>query len=192
MAHEQEPDIVFNRGEVYRFAVHSDGLGLIVQDNPTDHQLAGLLLQAAQCGIPAQLGADPGKDLDGVEGLGDVVVRPHIEPQHLVGILALGSQQDDGYVAFLPQLGGGGDAVHLRHHDIHEDEMELVLVGDLQSLTPRICLKECVAFRGEIDFQSGDNVPLIVADQNICHIGLLPPFRRILSYPPLRIKRAFY
>ena len=169
VAHQQQEDIVLNGGKAGGLAVHCHLLGFVVQDDAADDQLAGLLLHAPQGGVAPQLAADPGQDLDGVKGFGNVVVRPHVQAQHLVGVLALGGEEDDGDVIFLPQLGGGGDAVHFRHHDVHEDEMDLMLPDDVQGLPAGVGLEEGVVLGAEIYLQGGNDVPLVVADQNVCH-----------------------
>ena len=63
---------------------------------PMVHAAAALLRAAAQLGIPAQLGTHPRQYLHRHKGLGDIVVRPHVQPQHLVLRLGLGGEQNDG------------------------------------------------------------------------------------------------
>ena len=59
--------------------------------------------------------------------------------------------------------------------------MDGVLADDVQGLPAGVGLVEAVALGGEIDFQSSHDVPLVVADQNIRHSALFPPFFKILS-----------
>ena len=114
--HQQAQNVILNGGEAHR-------LCLIVHDDRAVAQSTVPLLRrnlAPQGGVPPQLALHPGQHLDGVEGLGDIVVRADVQPQHLIAVLALGGEQDDGDVAAgLPQPGGGPDAVQLGHHDIH-------------------------------------------------------------------------
>ena len=124
---------------------------------------------AAQLGVPAQVGADPGDDLQGVEGFGDVVVRAHVQPQDFVRVLTLGGEEDDGHVAQLPQLRGGGDAVHAGHHDVHEHQVELVLLEEVDGLLTGVGAGDAVAFAGEVYFQSGYDVVIVVANENLIH-----------------------
>ena len=68
--------------------------------------------------------------------------------------------------------------------------MELVFPGDLQCLPAGIGLKEGVALRGQVNLQSRDDVPFVVADQNIGHIRSPPlsvPFSIVAQFY-LRIK----
>ena len=45
----------------------------------------------------AQQRADAGLELEYVEGLGYIVIRPGLEAEQLVGILAAGREHDYGY-----------------------------------------------------------------------------------------------
>ena len=63
------------------------GAGVFDGDGPGGDE-PGALLRPAQGGVPPQLALYPGDDLQGVEGLGDVVVRPDVQAQDLVGVLA--------------------------------------------------------------------------------------------------------
>ena len=132
-----------------------------------EEQRVVLLRAAPQGGVPPELRLDPGQDLDGVEGLGDIVVRPDVETQHLVGVLALGGEQDDGDICALPQLGGGPDAVQARHHHVHEDQVDVVLLHQLQGLQTVVGVVGLVALAGEVDVQGGDDIPVVVADENV-------------------------
>ena len=65
----------------------------------------------------SQHGADPRQQLAGVEGLGEVVVRSHFEADHLVHVLALGREHDDGQPGPLGRradLAADLEAVHAR------------------------------------------------------------------------------
>ena len=122
-----------------------------------------------QLRVPAQVGANTSNNLQRVEGFGDVVVRTHVQPQNLVGVLALGGEADDGHIAQLAQLGGGGDAVHTGHHDVHEHQVELVLLEQVNGLLAGVSTGDAVAFAGEVYFQSGYDVVIIVANENLIH-----------------------
>jgi hypothetical protein len=70
------------------------------------------------------------------EGLGDVVVRAQLEPEHLVELLGLGREHDDRDRALRAQLPAHVEAVHLREHHVEHDEVELTLLEALQRLPP--------------------------------------------------------
>ena len=171
--HEEAQDVVFLGGQRRRLAVHRDRLGVVVQTDTADDQRGRLHRAAAQLEIAPQLGAHPRQQHHRVKGLGDVVVRAYVQPQHLVGVLTLGRQQDHRHVAGLPQLGHGGQAVHHRHHDIHEDEMHVLPPGNGQRLLAVIRLQDAVALRRQIDLQRRNDIPLIIADQNGIHVPRL-------------------
>ena len=168
--HQQVQNGVFRGGQGDCVAVDGDGFGLVVQRNGTDGDDAGVLGgAAAQEGIAAQLAADPGQDLHGDEGLGDVIVGAHIQAQNLILGLGLGSQENDGDVGKFPDLSGGGDAVHLGHHDVQKDQVQILLPGQFQGLPAGGGGEEIVALGGQIYFQRIDNVRLVVADENVVH-----------------------
>ena len=169
VAHEKAQDVVLLRRQRHRVAVHGDGLGVVVQADTADDQRASLHLSAAQLQIPPQLGAHPRQQLHRVEGLGDIVIRAHVESQHLVGVLALGGQQDHRHVAGLAQLRHGGQAVHDGHHDVHEDQMHVLPGGDAERLLAVIGGQHPIALRAEIDLQRGHDVLFVVNHQNVVH-----------------------
>ena len=167
---EQPQDAVLAGGELHRLAVHGDAFVHVVQLNASQNIPVRLFDPCAQHGIAPELGPHPGQHLHGVEGLCDIVVGTHVEAVDLVGALTFGGQQDDGDVGGLPQLGGDGDAVHLRHHDVQQDQLNVVVFDGFQGLLSRIGLKEAVILlRGQINFKSSDDVPVIIADQNVIH-----------------------
>ena len=75
---------------------------------------------------PAQDRPQTGDELPGTEGLGDVVVRPHLEPDQLVDLLLLGREDQDrdsrGPV-LAPQDAAKLDALHAGKHQIQDDRI---------------------------------------------------------------------
>ena len=77
VAHEQQQDVVLDGGQADGLPVHLHLLVVVV-----DGQAAALvdllprllLVHVAQLGVAADVGLDPGHQLQGIEGLGDVVV----------------------------------------------------------------------------------------------------------------------
>ena len=66
-------------------------------------------------------GTDAGQQLRGGEGLGQVVVGPAVQPQHLVLHLALGGEQQHRHpAARRPEPTQHGQAVQLGHHDVQD------------------------------------------------------------------------
>ena len=169
MGQQQLEHVILDGGESHRLPVHRHPLGPVIHGDGPHGEQAGALVRAPQAGISPQLGLHPGHHLQGVEGLGDIVVRPDVQAQDLVRVLALGGEEDNGHVAPLPQLGGGPDAVQLGHHHVHQDEMDLVLLHSPDGLPAVIGLQGAIALAGEIDVQGGDDVLVVVADQNGIH-----------------------
>jgi len=69
-------------------------------------------------GGPPEHGPDAGLQLQQVEGLGDVVVRPALEADDLVRVLTPGGEHDDGHVGELPDAHTRLQPVDLRHHQV--------------------------------------------------------------------------
>ena len=107
--HEQVQDVILPGGERHGVAVQGDFLRPVVQGDAPQPQGRGADGAAAQLQIPAKLGLDPRQDLHGVEGLGDIVVRPQVQALNFVRVLGFGREQDHRHVGRLPQAGQGGD-----------------------------------------------------------------------------------
>ncbi len=152
VGHEQMQNCVFRGGQGDVFPIHGHGLGPVVQRDAADDDVSGAVRRvAAQACVPAQHGPDPGQNLHGDEGLGDVVVGAHVQAQDLVLSLGLGGEQDDGGVGKLPDFGGGGEAVHDGHHDVQQNQVDVVFLHHIQSLLAGEGLEEIVALGGEVD-----------------------------------------
>ena len=169
--HQQPQDVELDGRERDLVAVDRHALFLLVEHDGADGVDVRLLLflLRAQLRIAAKLRPDARQHLHGVKGLGDVVVRADVQAQDLVAALALGREQDDGHVALFAQLRRRGDAVELGHHDVHQDQMDVVLLHDLQRLAPVARLKQAVVPAGEIDLERVDNVLFVVTNQNVVH-----------------------
>ena len=79
VGHQQLHDFRLRGRQPHRLPVGGQLAALRVIGEPAVDQKTcpGLGVDVPQLGVPAQLAADPGRQLLGVEGLGDVVVRPH-------------------------------------------------------------------------------------------------------------------
>ena len=132
---------------------HTDGEGQLEADGlPPAHQ-ALLLVPAAVChagelihhGLPPELhlvvveldmGIHPGLDNHRAEGLGHVVHRPQQQPPLLVLDVRQAGQQDHrdkpGQLGAL-QLLQQGEAVHLGHHHVQQDQGKAPLLGGAQA-----------------------------------------------------------
>ena len=91
------------------------------------HRLVDGFPGLAGRGPVAERDPHPGQQLGHGEGLGDVVVRPLVEGQHLAGVGALGRPDDDGQVGPAPDA-----AAHLHPVDVGQVEVEHDQGGRLQ------------------------------------------------------------
>ncbi len=98
-------DFEFHGRQLHRLPVHAHLHCVLVQLQAAygiDMVFVPVLLQGGQVlGIPAQMGIDPGQELQRREGLGHVVVRPHVQAHDLVYLFGLGGEHDDGELIFL-------------------------------------------------------------------------------------------
>ena len=124
---EQPQDFVLRRCQAQCLPVQGDGARALVHGKRPDGQLSdrayGLSRHAAQLRIAPELGTDARHQFQRIEGLCHIVIRADSQPQHLVVVLTLGSQQDDRQVAVFPDARHGGDTVHDRHHNVHHDQL---------------------------------------------------------------------
>ena len=76
--HEQFQNVVFTGCQGNRFSVHGNGLGIIIQVDAADDQMGSFFCHAAQRSVTAQMGFNPCQNLNGIEGLCDVVVSADV------------------------------------------------------------------------------------------------------------------
>jgi hypothetical protein len=118
----------------------------------------------------AQDGADPQHQLPHAERLGQVVVRADLEADHPVDLLALGGQHEHRDLAGL--LGGAQPAAHLGSGQVGQHEIEHHQVGarrlrrHLERLSPGHRQPGLVALPAQVVVERGDQVPLVVHDQD--------------------------
>ena len=73
-------------------------------------------------GHPADVGLYPGQQLPHGEGLGDIVVRPQLQAQDLVGLLLPGGEHQNGNGrARFPDFAADVKAIHSRQHQVQEN-----------------------------------------------------------------------
>ena len=115
------------------------------------------------CDAP-QHGLHAGDELARVEGLRHVVVGADLQTDDPVDVVAARGEDDHGDVARLAELFADGEAVHLRHHHVEDDEVRLEglrlferLLAVVRSLDPEALVVEVQP--GELD-----DVLLVVDD----------------------------
>ena len=122
----------------------------------------------------AQDGLDPGHQLAGVEGLGEVVVRPQLQAHDLVHVVGAGGEHDDGHRAVLAQPAADLPAVHPGHHQIQHDQVRLEPARRFQALLPVPRGVHAEALAVEVEPGELDDALFVVYDQNGGRHGGLP------------------
>lgn len=106
-----------------------------------------------------------------------------IQGVHLIapgGVLGqVGHEDEDHFLVELPQAFGGGQAVHARHLDVHEDQVVAGLVGIQEVGRPAEMLKaEVHSALGPVPLQAGIQatrvVWLVLHYRHCQHSGSLP------------------
>ena len=112
----------------------------------------------------AQQGPHPGLQLQDVEGLGDIVVRPALKADDLVRVLAAGGEHDDGHVGELSDAHAGLEPVDLGHHQVQDDQVEIPLPGQLHRLLAVVAGLHLIALVLQIEGNSLDQDLLVIYD----------------------------
>ena len=161
VAHEQFHQIELLGGEVHRDPVLPGGAPVGVQADVAHGEGAfGRLLQQ---------GADPGFQLQDIEGLGDVVIRSALEAHDLVRVLPLGGEHDNWDVGELPDAHTGLEPVDLGHHQVQNNQIEIPLPGQLHGFLPIIAGLHLIALIFQVKGDPLYQDALVVHDQYFCH-----------------------
>ena len=78
--YKEQQDVILNGRELDGLAVHRH-LFIFIIDHETAALIdlgAVLLVQVSKLGVAAELGFDPGHQLQGIKGLCDIIVRPDV------------------------------------------------------------------------------------------------------------------
>ena len=149
-------------GRIHPLAVHQQLVGVQVDDQLIkDQALLGLLLLAEA----AEHRVDAGQYLFHLEGLGDVVVRPHLQAGDLVLQLTLGGEHDDGHLGAFPDLFADGPAVHAGEHDVQQHQLGLELLKFLQTHQPVSRRLAVHALLFQIEPEQVGNIFIVLYDQ---------------------------
>ena len=128
-------------------------------------------------GGTAQHGLDAGRDLLGVKGLDDVVIRAQFKAKHLVIGLTLCGQHNDGGVVLAADFAAGLPAVHHRHHNVQQHQIRVQLVKLRQRRRAVVNHRHIVAFLYQIQAEQFADIFIVIDDQNllVCHL-VFPPY----------------
>ena len=81
---------------------------------------------SSRSGSAAEKCPHPAAELADRERLRDVVVRPELEPEHLVELVVAGSEHDDRHLALGPEPLADLETVELRQHQVEDDEINVL------------------------------------------------------------------
>ena len=162
--HQQLDEIVLLGGQLHRLPVPDRHPLFGVQGQvPGGNEAGGLPLGPS--GGPAEHGPDAGLQLQDVEGLVDVVVRPAFKADDLVRVLAAGGEHDDGHVGKLPDAHARLQPVDLRHHQIQDDEVEAPRPGQLHRRRTVIGAFHLIALVLQVELDTLYQQALIIHNQ---------------------------
>ena len=131
---EQRHDLVLVRRQVRVLAGEKNAVLIVVDAQVADVVLPrhGQAIARAVGARVAQRRADAREQLHRAEGLGQVVIRAHVERRRLVDLRAAGRDDDDRHPA--PGAHGADDlaAVHIRQTEIQQQHIRAVRGDHLQ------------------------------------------------------------
>src|SRR5229473_6069814 len=106
------------------------------------------------------------------EGLLDVVVGTHTQPEQLVDFVILRSQEDYRNGALSPQLPEKLHAVHARHFDVEHGEIDGLRTESFQRLGSITIAADGKTLRFQRHRYGGQDVPVVVDESNcVRHLG---------------------
>ena len=130
-------------------------------------------LQGFHLGLAAEHGPDAGAQLAGVEGLDQVIVRPHLQAHDFVHVLVPGSEHDDGHrAARAPQTAQHFKAIHARQHHVEHHQIGGVSVHVSQSLFAAGYRPLCESLPLQAFPHDGDDGWFVIYYQDIPHCSL--------------------
>src|SRR6266545_514367 len=123
--------------------------------------------------MPPQAYADAGHQLAQGERLCDVVVSPDLEAEDPVDFLPLGGEHDDRrFDPLAAQLPADVQAAHARQHDVQEDQVRVLLDGEVDRGVAAAGFEDAVSLLLEVDLESLGDVLFVFYDQDLLHCQL--------------------
>jgi hypothetical protein len=102
------------------------------------------------------------------KGLGDVVVRAHLEPDDLVDLIALRGQHDDRHLAARAHPPADLDPVQLGEHQVEHDEVEALFAESAQRLLAVVGRNHLISVSAQRIGEQCLHCPLVVDEQDPC------------------------
>ena len=165
---KEKQQLVFPLGQVHRGAVLGHLVVLRVDGQPARRDdRRGLLRPGLKHGGAADVGLHPGQQLPHGKGLGDVVVRPDFQAQHLVRLALPGGKDDHRHVvSLLPEDAAHVEAVPLGQHDVQQDQVRPLLPGGGQSRLAVISGEDGVALLLQVEAHDVHDTLLVLHDED--------------------------
>ena len=105
-------------------------------------------------------------ELARIEGLGHVVVGADLEADDAVDVVTAGGEDDHRHVAGLADLLADGQAVHLRHHYVEDDEVRAHRLRPLERLLAVRRGLDPEALVVQVETGELDDVLLVIDDED--------------------------
>ena len=177
-------DIKFYGRKFDTFPVHKHLMGFPVNDQVSqfDHlRLFFLFPCRIQIPVTAKLGFYSGHKLQRIKGFRHIIVRAGGQSHDFVQILGFGADHNHGNIIFLTNPPAHLQSVDLRHHNIQQHQINLLLLHHSKSCMGIICFQDTESVADQIQFQQIRDLLFIIYNQNIClfHLFKFPPSAEI-------------
>ena len=173
MLHQKRHDAQLNGGELDGFARAREQAGVHVEREVAVTQDLRACLPWHHALGATQVRIDARHGLERVEGLDHVVVCPEVEAQDLLGVLTLGGYDDDRHIAGLADALEHVVAVHHRHHDVEQAEIDLASLQHAEGLSPVGGLHDLHSGVLEVEREHAADVRLVICYQDAIGHGAL-------------------
>src|SRR5262245_23813523 len=120
------------------------------------------------CGAAPQHRADARYELPQLEGFGEIVVCPQLEPDDAVDGIAPAGQHDDRDVVLLPDLPRQVEAVFLSEAEVQRDEADRAALEAGPQLGPVFRNGHDVALAFKAAAKKGPDLRVVIDDKNVC------------------------
>ena len=102
---------------------------------------------------PAEQRLHPRQQLAHTEGLGEVIIRAHLQPHHLVNLIGAGGEHQHRDVLLLAQAPAHLEAIQPRQHHIQQNEVWMLRLGQFQRVDAIARREHRIPLAAEVVFQ---------------------------------------
>ncbi len=143
LGRQQGQQVELGEGQVDFFALPPDLAAVQVDDQAGELEACLGLLLGYHLLAAAEVGPHPGQQLPDLEGLGDIVVRPHLQTDHHVDGVVLGGEHDHGDLGPVgPQLPADIHATDAGQVEVEEDQVGFRLLQHLHAFLAGLCFNQ--------------------------------------------------